>query len=253
MGKKNEYNEIDPRQNMEGRGKGIHVLSNQTEKMEDMSMNEKTVKQILMEDKLVAIFRGVPTEKAAAVAEALLAGGIRFFEVCLDQSRPDVWEVFREQFNAVKAVVGDKGYVGAGTVLTLEDVEMAAEAGCQLIVSPCTDENMIRRTKELGLLSIPGAMTPTEINRAYIAGADLVKMYVVEDPHYIQMLKGPLGHIPMQVTCNVSPETIPQFMAFGVKAFGTKAMLPDTLVAAGDYAAITEKAKAFVAAARRAG
>lgn len=215
-------------------------------------MKEKTIKQALMEDKLVAIFRGVPTGKAAAVARALLAGGIHFFEVCLDQSRADAWEAFREQLDAVKSAVGGEGYVGAGTVLTLEDVEMAAKAGCQLIVSPCTDEAMIRRTKELGLIAIPGAMTPTEVRQAYLAGADLVKMYVVEDPHYIQMLKGPLGHIPTQITCNVSPQTIPQFMAAGVKAFGTKAMLPDELVSAGDYAAITERAKAFVAAVRQA-
>lgn len=144
-------------------------------------MKETTIKQALMEDKLVAIFRGVPTGKAAAVARALLAGGIRFFEICLDQTRADAWEAFQEQVCAVKEAVGGQGYVGAGTVLTLEDLEMAAKAGCQLIVSPCTDEAMIRRTKELGLISIPGAMTPTEVNRAYLAGADLVKMYVVED------------------------------------------------------------------------
>lgn len=215
-------------------------------------MKETTIKQALMEDKLVAIFRGVPTGKAAAVAWALLAGGIRFFEICLDQTRADAWEAFQEQVCAVKEAVGGQGYVGAGTVLTLEDLEMAAKAGCQLIVSPCTDEAMIRRTKELGLISIPGAMTPTEVNRAYLAGADLVKMYVVEDPHYIQMLRGPLGHIPTQITCNVSPQTIPQFLAVGVKAFGTKAMLPDELVGAGDYAAITERAKQFVAAVRQA-
>lgn len=215
-------------------------------------MKETTIKQALMGDKLVAIFRGVPTGKAAAVARALLAGGIRFFEICLDQTRADAWEAFQEQVCAVKEAVGGQGYVGAGTVLTLEDLEMAAKAGCQLIVSPCTDEAMIRRTKELGLISIPGAMTPTEVNRAYLAGADLVKMYVVEDPHYIQMLRGPLGHIPTQITCNVSPQTIPQFLAVGVKAFGTKAMLPDELVGAGDYAAITERAKQFVAAVRQA-
>lgn len=215
-------------------------------------MKETTIKQALMEDKLVAIFRGVPTGKAAAVARALLAGGIRFFEICLDQTRADAWEAFQEQVCAVKEAVGGQGYVGAGTVLTLEDLEMAAKAGCHLIVSPCTDEAMIRRTKELGLISIPGAMTPTEVNRAYLAGADLVKMYVVEDPHYIQMLRGPLGHIPTQITCNVSPQTIPQFLAVGVKAFGTKAMLPDELVGAGDYAAITERAKQFVAAVRQA-
>ena len=215
-------------------------------------MQNKAVKQELLDSKLVAIFRGVPTEKAAAVASALLEGGIKFFEICLNQSSEDIQGEFKAQFCAVKAAVGDRGYVGAGTVLTLEEVDMVAAAGGQMIVSPCTNEALIRRAKQLGLICIPGAMTPTEVASAYAAGADLVKMYVVEDPHYIQMLRGPLGHIPLQITCNVSPETIPQFMAAGVKAFGTKAMLPDNLVNLGDYAAITEKARAFVAAVSQA-
>jgi len=222
-------------------------------KVEGLSMVNKTIKQELMDRKLVAIFRGVPAEKSAAVAKALLEAGICFFEICLNQSSADIEKEFREEFDAVKQVVGDKGYVGAGTVLTLGEVEMVAAAGGQMIVSPCTDETLIRRAKELGMICIPGAMTPTEIARAYAAGADVVKMYVVEDPHYIQMLRGPLGHIPLQITCNVSPETIPQFLAAGVKAFGTKAMLPDALVKADDYAGITERAKAFVAAVRQAG
>lgn len=215
-------------------------------------MENKRAVQDLMEEKLVAIFRGVPTEKAADVAKALKEGGVKFFEVCFNQSSQDIKEEFKKQFKAVKRAVGEDGYVGAGTVLTVEQVDFVKEMGGEIIVSPCTDENIIRRAKELEMICIPGAMTPTEIQNAYAAGADVVKMYVVEDPHYVQMLKGPLGHIPLQITCNVSTDTIPEFMKAGVKAFGTKAMLPDAMVKAGDYAGIREKARQFVEAIRKA-
>lgn len=215
-------------------------------------MENKRAVQDLMEEKLVAIFRGVPTEKAADVAKALKEGGVKFFEVCFNQSSQDIKEEFKKQFEAVKQAVGEDGYVGAGTVLTVEQVDFVKEMGGEIIVSPCTDENIIRRAKELEMICIPGAMTPTEIQNAYAAGADVVKMYVVEDPHYVQMLKGPLGHIPLQITCNVSTDTIPEFMKAGVKAFGTKAMLPDAMVKAGDYAGIREKARQFVEAIRKA-
>ncbi len=215
-------------------------------------MEDRNAVQDLMEAKLVAIFRGVPAEKAADVAKELKEGGVKFFEVCLNQSSRDIKGEFQKQFEAVKQVVGEDGYVGAGTVLTVEQVDFVKEMGGEMIVSPCTDENIIRRAKELGMVCIPGAMTPTEVHNAYVAGADVVKMYVVEEPHYIQMLKGPLGHIPLQITCNVSTETIPEFLKAGVKAFGTKAMLPDALVNAGDYAGIKEKAQKFVEAIKKA-
>jgi len=213
-------------------------------------MENRNAVQELMEAKLVAIFRGVPTEKAADVAKALKEGGVRFFEVCLNQSSDDVKGDFVKQFEAVRQAAGSGVHVGAGTVLTVDQVDFVKEAGGEMIVSPCTDEAVIRRAKELGMICIPGAMTPTEVNKAYTEGADMVKMYIVEDPHYVQMLKGPLGHIPLQVTCNVSVETIPEFLKAGVRAFGTKAMLPDALVEAGDYEGIKAKAEAFVAAVK---
>ena len=76
----------------------------------------------------------------------------------------------------------------------------------------------------------------------------MVKLYVVEDPHYVSMLRGPLGHIPMQVTCNVNLHTIPEFLKAGVRAFGTKAMLPDDRIRAQDYAGIKKLAETYVAA-----
>ena len=86
-------------------------------------MEDRNAVQDLMEAKLVAIFRGVPAEKAADVAKALKEGGVKFFEVCLNQSSRDIKGEFQKQFEAVKQVVGEDGYVGAGTVLTVEQVD----------------------------------------------------------------------------------------------------------------------------------
>ncbi len=202
----------------------------------------------LMEQKLIAIFRGVPLSKVSLTASSLEAGGIRFIEICFDQKSADPLADFTEQFNAVRSAVTKQTHVGAGTVLTPEQLRHAHGLGCEMIVSPCTDPELIRYTKSLGMLSIPGAMTPTEIANAYAAGADLVKLYIVDNPGYVQMLQGPLGHIPLQVTCNVSLETIPHFLKAGVKAFGIKAMLPNHLLEPMDCLGIQSLASQFCAA-----
>lgn len=208
-------------------------------------MSAKVLQQELMNRKLVAILRGVPLEKASSVAVALADGGIRFLEICFNQESKSPLDEFTRQYEAVRQAVGAEVHIGAGTVLTEEQLMLVHKLGGELIVSPCTNPDLIRKTKELGMLSIPGAMTPSEIVDAYDAGADLIKLYVVDSPGFVKMLQGPLGHIPVQVTCNVSLDTIPAFLAAGVTAFGTKAMLPDDLLDAMDYDGIQKLAKQF--------
>ena len=132
-------------------------------------------------------------------------------------------------------------------------IEAAHEAGATFIVSPDSDPDVIAETKRLGMASIPGAMTPTEIKRAYALGADIVKLFPADDLgyHYIQNLKGPLPHIPLMATGGVNPQTIPEFLSRGILAVGTGITIfrPD-LVAAEDYAGIKLLAKAHVDAIR---
>ena len=202
----------------------------------------------LREEKFVAIMRGIPTEKIGEVAKASVAGGIKFVEITYDHKKEDPKAFFAEQIEAVKAAVGDTAYVGAGTVLTVDQVNWAYEHGAQYIVSPNTNDDVIRRTKELGLVSVPGAMSPSEIVHAYDLGADIVKLYIIEDPQYVKFLMGPLGHIPYQATCNVSIDTIPTWLAAGAKCFGTRAFITNDLIEKEDYAEITRRAAAHVKA-----
>lgn len=116
----------------------------------------------------------------------------------------------------------------------------------EYVLSPNTDLDVIRETKKLGMFSIPGAMTPSEICAAWKAGADIVKLFPADDLgfHYIQNLKGPLPHIPLMATGGVNPNTIAQFLSAGISACGTGVtVLKKNFIANCDYEAIRDLAK----------
>ena len=171
-------------------------------------------------EKLIVIFRGVPTEDAADVARALADGGVKFIEITYNHCKDDPEAYFEEQMMAVKAAVGDRVCMGAGTVLTVDQVELACRLGAGYIVSPNSNDAVIKRTKE--------------------------KLYIVDDINHVKYLMGPLGHIPMQATCNVSLDTIPQFLKAGIKAFGTRAFLTNDLIEKKDYKEIEKRAREHI-------
>ena len=159
----------------------------------------ETVIQWAYEHKIVAIVRGIEPEKCLKVAEALYEGGIRMMEITYDQKNPAGWaETAQTIGKLVKAMEG-KMLIGAGTVTTVELVELTHKAGGLFIISPNTNTDVIRRTRELGMVSMPGALTPTAVVAAYEAGADIVKLFPISTfgPGYLKAIKAPLSHIPM--------------------------------------------------------
>lgn len=139
-------------------------------------------------------------------------------------------------------------HFGAGTVLTPGQVDAAAQAGAEFIISPNSEPKVIRRTKELGLISIPGAMTPTEILMAHDCGADLVKLFPAATLGlaYVKDILAPISHVKMIATAGITEENFAQFLKLGLAGAGISGRLTDKkLIAEGNWAEFTRRAEAF--------
>lgn len=120
---------------------------------------------------IVAILRGVQPDEVIAIAQALFDAGIRIIEVPLNSPQP------LASIERLAAAFDGKALIGAGTVLTVDDVDAVAAAGGRLIVSPNTHPAVIERAIERGLDALPGIMTPSEAFTAIAAGASELKLF----------------------------------------------------------------------------
>lgn len=198
---------------------------------------------------VIAILRSVERSCLLPLAQALYEGGIRYAEIpfCPTDNEDD--SETAASISLLADAMEGKMHIGAGTVVSEWQLESAASCGAQFIVSPNTDTGIIKRTVEMGLVSVPGAMTPTEILKAHDAGADLVKIfpYNVLGPGYFQSMAAPLGHIPMLAVGGVCGENFRQALEAGAVGVGVGAYLSDPAVLAkGDYAEIMRRAREFV-------
>ncbi|MGE4485768.1 MAG: bifunctional 4-hydroxy-2-oxoglutarate aldolase/2-dehydro-3-deoxy-phosphogluconate aldolase [Oscillospiraceae bacterium] len=213
------------------------------------------VKALILREKLVIIARKVPADKLGRVAAALVKGGIKLLEVTFDQTAADPAADYAACIGAIREAVGDALTLGAGTVQTPAQVDAAHAAGALYIISPGTNPAVVKRTKALGLVSIPGAMTPTEIGAAWEMGADIVKLFPADDlgMHYIWNIRGPLPHIPLMATGGVNPQTIPEFLSRGIAGVGTGVtVIRRDLLDNDDYEGIAKLAAEHVAAVKSA-
>jgi 2-dehydro-3-deoxyphosphogluconate aldolase/(4S)-4-hydroxy-2-oxoglutarate aldolase len=183
-----------------------------------------------------------PQRDAKPLADALCAGGVPVAEVTFRAAGA-------AEAIAIMRQAHPEMLVGAGTVTTPALVDMAAEAGAAYIISPDTDEEVIRRTRELGLVSLPGAYTPTEAKKAHNAGADFVKLFpcVGDAPAYLKALCAPLNHIRFLAVGGVTADNATDFLKAGAVGLGVGGSLVNKKwVHAGEYSRITEEAKRFV-------
>lgn len=200
-----------------------------------------------LEKKIIVVCRGIDEEEIVNVAQALYDGGISFMEVPFDQKNPDTFALTARKISAVRKALDGKMHVGAGTVLTMEQFEIAKNAGAEIIVSPTLEEDVVTATKQAGLISMPGCATPSEITKAYKLGADLVKLFPssVITLKTIKEISVPLNHIPLVCFGGVTAENIREVLATGVVGVGMgSAVLDKEALANKDYRKIMELAKA---------
>ena len=207
------------------------------------------------ERKIIAIVRGLKPDYLLRLGHALEEGGIGLMEVTYDQSAPETWANTARAVEAVEKEFGERLLVGAGTVLTPEQVRMTYEAGGHYLVTPATQPEIIRMGKALGLGLFPGALTPTEILEAYNAGADAVKVFPasVLGAAYIKAVRAPLSHIPLMAVGGVNEKNAADFLRAGCVGLGVGGnLVSKEWIQAGQWDRITTLAKEFMKAVNEA-
>ena len=150
--------------------------------------------------KLIPVLRKIPYETSQSLIEALILGGIKALEITMDTEKAtEIIKETRQQFS-------DQVIVGAGTVLTVEDCRKAVDAGAQFIVSPSLNLDVVEYSLKNGLAVVPGVFTPTEMQTAYMAGAEMIKLFPASalSPGFIKDVKGPLSHIDIMTTGGIT-------------------------------------------------
>jgi len=197
----------------------------------------------LGEEKLVAVIRAESKEQGFKIVEAVKNGGIKFLEVTL--TVPGAVDIIRE---LVKKYKDEDVCIGAGTVLDSETARIAILAGAQYIVSPCFDEDVMKMCNRYRVPIMPGAQTVREVVSALEMGADVIKVFPGDafSPSIIKSFKGPLPQGNFMPTGGVSLDNVKDWLAAGAYAVGTGSSLTAG-AKTGDYAAVEEEARKFVA------
>lgn len=210
-------------------------------------MRQKVIETVEKE-RIIVIVRGVEREKLIPLAEAMYEGGIRLMEITYSANGAVSDEDTAANIKMLAEHFAGRMYIGAGTVLTEKQVELTKEAGGWFIISPDTYPEVIQKTRELGLVSMPGALTPSEIQIAHRAGADFVKMFPITNMgvDYVKAVVAPLSHIKLLAVGGVDESNMPEYLNAGVSGFGIGSnIINKKLIAAGDYAGITALAKKY--------
>ena len=212
------------------------------------------IMELIEQNRVIAIVRGMHPDQMAPLARALERGGIRMMEITFNQNAP---ETFQNTVNAIRTLSQNMRdmAIGAGTVMTLEQLHMAADAGARYIISPDVNPALIAETKRLGLTSLPGAMSPTEIVTAWNAGADAVKVFPIGDlgVGYLKAIRAPLSHLPLIAVGGVNERNCADFLRAGAIGIGVGGQLVNReWIDAGEFYKIASLAGKIAQAAQNA-
>jgi len=214
------------------------------------TMNKTEVLRRIHHTGLIPVVRAESAELAIRAVEAITAGGVDVLEVTM--TVPGAIGVIEQ----LATKFGGEALIGAGTVLDRETADRCIQAGAQFIVSPALNEDTIAFCRANDVAVFPGALTPTEVVRAWKAGADAVKVFpasAVGGASYLKSLKAPLPQVELIPTGGVSLATAADFIAAGAFALGVGADLVDLkAIRSGETEKITQAARAYIAAVNEA-
>lgn len=208
----------------------------------------------IKEHKIIAILRGVPQDRIVDVAQALYDGGIRLLEITFNQKSPTKLKDTADAIRAVRERLGDQMTVGAGTVMSKEEVYAARDAGAAFALAPNMDREVIEEIVACKMEAIPGALTPSEIADAYRYGASVVKLFPAGNMglSYCKAVMAPINHIPMIAVGGVDDKNLPEFLKAGFIGAGIGSSLTNKkMIAEGRYDELRELAGAYVKAANQ--
>lgn len=211
------------------------------------------VVRAVREQKAIAIIRGQGSEVCLRLAEAYAQGGLGLVEVTFNQKAPETWKETAAAITAIRERFAGVLRVGAGTVLTAEQLTLCEQAGGAYMITPNVDAALIRDCVRRGLVAMPGAFTPSEAVAAHAAGADFVKLFPASSlgPAYVKALAAPLAHIPFLAVGGISAANAPAFLEAGCVGVGVGGNLTNReWIAAGAWGRIREAARALAACVR---
>lgn len=193
---------------------------------------------------IMPVLRARSAEEGRALVEALVAGGIVAMEVTM--TVPGAIELLRK----LKEEYGERLLLGSGTVTTAEQAVATIEAGAEFVVSPSFHADVVEVTREMGKVSIPGALTPTEVITAWRAGADFVKVFpcsAMGGANYLKSLLAPFPELQLIPTGGVTLQTAADFLKAGARALGVGTDLVNPkAIAEGKPETVTQTARAYV-------
>ena len=200
------------------------------------------------EEPVLGIVRGVTEESLQGVMEAMISGGLRFAEVTLNT--PNAASLIEKAAKLYSSSI----CLGAGTVLSSADAQLAASSGAKFIVAPTLNEEVSAFCSAHDLAYFPGALTPTEIEKAWIAGATMVKVFPASQmgPGYFRTIKGPFQDVRLMAVGGINPDNISEYLSAGVDgvALGGSILSP-TRMKNKNFSLIQKEIEVFLLALRK--
>ena len=194
---------------------------------------------------ILGILRGAEVETIEPLIEAVISAGLETLEITMNTAGAP------ELIRKARKVCGNRLCLGAGTVLTMRDLQSALQSGASFIVMPVLVDDIVGYCVNNKIPVFPGAFTPCEVYQEHEAGATMVKVFPARflGPEYFRELKGPFNNIELLACSGVTPDNLKDYFASGASAvsFGASVFRKDWL-AEGDFKAITQAVKRFIGA-----